>query len=425
MTDEILLDPLDLRWVGAWWLGFLVASCLLFLTSLPYLYFPRNMPKEDAAGDEESRPEKTDPLQELSLLQFLKSFPRIALRTLRSPVFLLVVLAQVFLAALVAGLATFTAKFIERQFTQTASFSTMMIGGVDIPLAVLGIVLGGALMRRLNLSVGGAGRMCTAAILLCLFTALPLLLVGCPTQRVAGVFPPSQDPLSCSAACRCPQEAFNPVCGSDGVEFRSPCHAGCVAMEMDDITHKVRNYTDCSCVPGSASPGAGSASPGTCGSGCSRLLLPFMVLSALTCFIVSFSQTPSYMMILRTVPPEDKSFAVGVQYMLFRVLAFMPGPVLYGIAIDSTCILWGRKCGRKTSCHYYDLDLFRQRFLGLQSIFICAALLCFLLSVLVLRRQTGSPEKGTGSGGGGGGGRYELVKSPDGSPCKEPQSVPA
>lgn len=44
--DEIMLDSKDLRWVGAWWLGFLVASCLLFLAALPYLFFPRNMPKE-------------------------------------------------------------------------------------------------------------------------------------------------------------------------------------------------------------------------------------------------------------------------------------------------------------------------------------------------------------------------------------------
>lgn len=50
------------------------------------------------------------------------------MRTLRNPIYLLIVLAQVNLAAMVAGLATFMAKFIEKQFTQTASFSTMMIG---------------------------------------------------------------------------------------------------------------------------------------------------------------------------------------------------------------------------------------------------------------------------------------------------------
>lgn len=58
----------------------------------------------------------------------LSAFPRIALRTLHSPIYLLVVLAQVNQAALLAGLATFMAKFIERQFSQTMSFSTMMIG---------------------------------------------------------------------------------------------------------------------------------------------------------------------------------------------------------------------------------------------------------------------------------------------------------
>uniref|UniRef100_A0A667ZBX1 Solute carrier organic anion transporter family member n=1 Tax=Myripristis murdjan TaxID=586833 RepID=A0A667ZBX1_9TELE len=414
--DKIDLRQDDLRWVGAWWLGFLVASCFLFLTALPYLFFPKNMPKEGEAVDGEAaapdRKQQVEQPQEVTLLQFLKSFPRIALRTLRSSVFLLVVLAQVCLAALVAGLATFMAKFIERQFDRTVSFANMMIGGVDIPLAVVGIVLGGALMRRLSLSVGGAGRLCCAAILLCMFSALPLLLLGCPTQAVAGVFPHRPDPQPCSAACHCPAKDFNPVCGSDGVEFQSPCHAGCVTMETDN------NYTDCRCVWGG---GGGFATPGTCGGGCSHLLLPFMVLSALTCLIASVSQTPSYMMILRTVPPEDKSFAVGVQYMLFRVLAFMPCPVLYGSAIDSSCILWGSKCGKKTSCLYYNMDQFRQRFLGLQAIFICGALLCFVLAVVVLRRHPPARDAAAGRGAG-----YELVngqKSPDCSPSKEPRRI--
>ncbi|XP_070773467.1 solute carrier organic anion transporter family member 2B1 [Enoplosus armatus] len=415
--DQIELNHKDLRWVGAWWLGFLVASCFLFLAALPYLFFPRNMLKEDDADDDESRSDseqQTNLPQEVSLLQFLKSFPRIALRTLRSPIYLLVVLAQVNLAALLAGLATFMAKFIERQFSQTVSFSTMMIGGVCIPLAVLGTVLGGALMRRLNISVSGASKLCTAAILLCMFSATPLLLIGCPTQKVAGVFPTSPDALSCSADCWCPQEAFNPVCGSNGVEFRSPCHAGCIAVETD-TNNKAINYTECRCVSGLGGPGF--ASPGTCGSGCSHLLLPFMALLGLTSFVASFSQTPSYIMILRTVPTEDKSFAVGVQYMLFRVLAFMPGPVLYGSVIDTTCILWGKKCGKQTSCLYYNLDRFRERFLGMQVVFVCGGLLCFLLTVVVLRRRAGHQEPQPESKGG-----YELVNGQK-TPSKEKELI--
>lgn len=50
LPDEIKLEHKDLRWVGAWWLGFLVASCLLFLAALPYLFFPREMPKEVRGG---------------------------------------------------------------------------------------------------------------------------------------------------------------------------------------------------------------------------------------------------------------------------------------------------------------------------------------------------------------------------------------
>ncbi|XP_031730020.1 solute carrier organic anion transporter family member 2B1 [Anarrhichthys ocellatus] len=403
---QIKLTHEDLRWVGAWWLGFLVAACLLFLTALPYLFFPRSISKEDSGDDDvvESRPDskqqqQTNPVQEISLLQFLKSFPRIALRTLRSPIYLLVVLAQVNLAALLAGLATFMAKFIERQFSQTVSFSTMMIGGVCIPLAVLGTVLGGVLMRRLNLSVSGASKLCTAAILLCMLSSTPLLFIGCPTQKIAGVFPASTAVLPCSSGCRCPQEAFNPVCGSDGVEFRSPCHAGCITIATDP--NNATNYAECRCVAG-----LGSAAPGTCGSGCSGLLLPFVALLGVTSFIASFSQTPSYMMILRTVPTEDKSFAVGVQYMMFRVLAFMPGPVLYGSVIDTTCILWGEKCGKRTSCQYYNLDRFRQRFLGLQVVFVCGGLLCFLLTVVVLRRRVRRQEPQPAGKGG-----YELVSS--------------
>jgi len=45
----------------------------------------------------------------------------------------------------------------------------------------------------------------------------------------------SNESQLCSKACSCSEEAFNPVCGSNGVEFRSPCHAGCKIVLSDSV----------------------------------------------------------------------------------------------------------------------------------------------------------------------------------------------
>lgn len=387
----------DPRWVGAWWLGFLMAATLLLLTSLPYLFFPRKMSREDIVEApvepstekmmEDKKP-KSETKEEVSLTEFLKSFPKIVMRTLRNPIYLLVVLAQVNLAAMVAGLATFMGKFIERQFAQTASFSNMMMGGLNIPSAMLGIMAGGVILRKLGLTVRSSAAMCMVAVFVSIMFAIPLLFIGCPTHNVSGINY-NVSSQQCSNACSCSDEAFNPVCGSDGVEFLSPCHAGCKTVIPDK--EKGLNYMNCECVASTGSPG--SAFPGPCGNKCSNRLIPFMILSSITCFVASLSHTTSFMMILRTVTPEDKSFALGIQFMLFRVLAFLPAPVLYGRAIDTACILWGKKCNKTTSCSYYDLDLFRHRFLGLQIFFIFGGFVCFFLSFVVLRRTNSTQEQ--------------------------------
>ncbi|NXU34208.1 SO2B1 protein, partial [Drymodes brunneopygia] len=351
---EVQLTNKDPRWVGAWWLGFLVAASLVALSALPYFFFPREMPKEVGEVLHTHTHLKMCPL-------VLPGFPVVLLRNLRHPVFLLVVLAQVNISAMVAGLATFMGKFLERQFSLTASLANMIIGAVNIPGAMVGIVVGGVILKRFQMSLRQCSALCVLGMLLCLLTALPLLFLGCPTQKVAGVtywdssgF--GHHDMECNVQCQCPKSGFNPICGSNGVEYTSPCSAGCSTVSIH-TDGSVLNYTRCSCIPGPA----GFARPGTCGTGCSHLFVPFVVLSCLAGILASTSHTPSFMLILRSIQPEDKSFAVGIQFMLLRVLAWMPGPVLYGSAIDTTCMLWESRCDRRAACRYYDNTLFRRR----------------------------------------------------------------
>ena len=64
------------------------------------------------------------------------------------------------------------------------------------------------------------------------------------------------------------------------------------------------------------------------------------------CFIFSF----------RCVPDNQRSFAVGAQFLVMRLLSFLPGPIIIGAIFDSQCITWGYDgCGRKKNCLDYNM----------------------------------------------------------------------
>ena len=49
-------------------------------------------------------------------------------------------------------------------------------------------------------------------------------------------------PLPCASNCSCDSQTFNPVCGSDGVNYFTPCHAGCITeTTVNGTTDKVKS----------------------------------------------------------------------------------------------------------------------------------------------------------------------------------------
>uniref|UniRef100_A0A669CHP5 Solute carrier organic anion transporter family member n=1 Tax=Oreochromis niloticus TaxID=8128 RepID=A0A669CHP5_ORENI len=319
------LRPGDPRWIGAWWMGLLISTGCLVLTSIPYFFFPRTMASQDHVTRSESGSEDED-----SLLGFLKSFPKKFVDLLLSPLFLILVLAQCCFSSVIAGLATFLNKYLERQYATTAAYANLLFGSVNLPFVAVGMLAGGVIMKRVS---------------------------------EVNHFQSSQSwsPPSCYSNCNCPNSTFNPVCSYDGIEYISPCHAGCTNFTKDpDNPYRIGEYTNCSCTAST------KAKSGPCENGCPHFLHPVIIIISLASLIACLTHNPMYMMVLRSVPSDEKSFAIGIQFLLMRLLAWLPAPALFGMAIDTSCLRWRTICEKKFSCGYYDNNMLRNRYLGLQ-----------------------------------------------------------
>ncbi|XP_063078213.1 solute carrier organic anion transporter family member 2A1-like [Engraulis encrasicolus] len=406
---NVELVPSDPRWVGAWWMGLLVSSTCLLLTSTPYFLFPRHGATFTEVAKTETDALKGDTItQDTPFINIIKMFPRFFLRLLLNPVFMLLVLSQCMFSCVISGLATFLAKYLELQFGTSAAKGSFLMGVMNLPAAAMGMLLGGVVMKRARPSARAIPWASMAALCVSILLSVPLFFMGCPLQDVSGInMHPWTEGSSadCTANCSCLDTAFNPVCGENHLEYISPCHAGCTNYSLHTGKPvRIQAYTQCRCVvgqsglgqalPGSCGnrchlplgtatlfiflaytqcrcvvgqSGLGQALPGSCGNRCSGLLLPAMVLIAVAGFISSLTNSPLYMLVLRCVSQEQKVFAIGVQFLLLRMLAWLPGPTLFGVVMDSACVWWKRMCGSQLgSCGYYDNELLRSRYFGVQ-----------------------------------------------------------
>ncbi|XP_029379552.1 solute carrier organic anion transporter family member 3A1 isoform X2 [Echeneis naucrates] len=407
-TSKLGITPDDPRWIGAWWAGFLLCGALLFCSALLMFGFPQSLPtKEREEGGESEQvmlPPSPNPDSETpkpsngvvhnhepanspTCCQQLRVIPKVTKHLLSNPVFTCIILAACMEIAVVAGFAAFLGKYLEQQFNLTTTSANQLLGMTAIPCACLGIFMGGLLVKKLNLSALGAIRMAMLVNLISTACYVSFLFLGCDTGPVAGVtvtygnetLREGEKPeAQCISHCNCFTSSISPVCGSNRVTYLSACFAGCSRRES--------NLSGCSCI--SADSELATAIPGKCQMpGCQEAFLIFLCMICVCSLVGAMAQTPSVIILIRTVSPELKSYALGVLFLLLRLLGFIPPPLIFGAGIDSTCLFWSTDCGKKGACLLYDNTTYRHLYVSLAIILKGIAFLLYTTTWYCLRRN--------------------------------------
>ncbi|XP_044048062.1 solute carrier organic anion transporter family member 3A1 [Siniperca chuatsi] len=416
-TSKLGITHDDPRWIGAWWAGFLLCGALLFFSALFMFGFPQSLPNKEREEEADSEqvmlppslnsdyetPKSSngvvrnhEPANSPTCCQQLRVIPKVTKHLLSNPVFTCIILAACMEIAVVAGFAAFLGKYLEQQFSLTTSSANQLLGMTAIPCACLGIFMGGLLVKKLNLSALGAIRMAMLVNLISTACYVSFLFLGCDTGPVAGVTVTygnrtlrvgEKPEAQCISHCTCFTSSISPVCGSNGVTYLSACFAGCTQTGSSQTTsNNSQNLTGCSCV--SAESELATAVPGKCPMpGCQEAFLVFLCVICACSLVGAMAQTPSVIILIRTVSPELKSYALGLLFLLLRLLGFIPPPLIFGAAIDSTCLFWSSDCGDRGACLLYDNVAYRHLYVSLAIILKGVAFLLYATTWYCLRRN--------------------------------------
>ncbi|XP_046921972.1 solute carrier organic anion transporter family member 1C1 [Lynx rufus] len=416
--DHITITPKDPQWVGAWWLGYLIAGIVSLLAAVPFWCLPKSLPRPRSREDSNSSSEKSKFImddrtdyqtphgEKSKIMEMARDFLPSLKNIFGNPLYLLYLCASTVQFNSLFGMVTYKPKYIEQQYGQSASKANFVIGLINIPAVALGIFSGGIVMKKLRISLYGAAKLYLGSSVLGYLLFLSLFALGCENSDVAGLTISYQGtkPVSyheralfsdCNSRCKCSETKWEPVCGDNGITYASACLAGCQTSTRNGQTMMFYN---CTCVGIAASKsGNSSGMMGRCqkDNGCPKMFLYFLVISVITSYTLSLGGIPGYILLLRCIKPQLKSFALGIYTLAIRVLAGIPAPVYFGILIDTSCLKWGfKRCGSRGSCRLYDSNAFRHIYLGLTvmlgtvSIFLSIAVLFTLKKNCVSKHRS-------------------------------------
>jgi len=404
-----MINKKDPRWLGAWWIGWILLGFLMFAFTFLMAMFPKELKKpvkEIKLLNKEERRLKEDmnsngvksdppPIEEKPKAPTMKEFPAALKRICTNKLLVINIFSGIFYILGGTPFITYITKYLEVQFDKSAAGANIIIGPVVVFSMVLGFLGSGIIISKFkprppvllgwNVLVG----------VIYVFGEISFIFLSCNSQDFVGYHLSNRSINvinECNQDCSCDNLKYAPVCMEEsGLTFYTACHAGCQSMsKVDGVT----TYSNCTCIPsikpdihGIEDPSKyeyqtflGSIKVGPCKTECGY---NFIIFITLTCILQSMGCSGKIGNILvnyRAVRQEDKSFAQGLSLLLISIFAFIPGPIIFGAIIDSTCLLWDENCGKRGNCWFYDKDNFR---FYLNSTSACLTLIGVLLDVVV------------------------------------------
>ncbi|KAG7267880.1 hypothetical protein CRUP_033006 [Coryphaenoides rupestris] len=253
--DSVSINDKDSRWVGAWWLGFLVTGALMLLSSVPFFFLPKSIPKQGREEEEEEEEEddqkpagssgsnaehdnflpgekspsslaaaeKKQAEKDVNFTELAKDFLPSLRRLFSNRVFPLIILTSLVAVNGFIGMITFKPKYMEQIYGQSAS------------------------------------------------KAIFLIVVKKTKQNVR--------PHQVFHNCTCVSEVLLPAANMSAVLGQCPRRADCNFM-----------------------------------------FKLYMAVSVLGAFVSACGGTPGYIVLLRSIQPDLKSLALGMQTLIVRTL---------------------------------------------------------------------------------------------------------
>ncbi|NXF85856.1 SO1C1 protein, partial [Eubucco bourcierii] len=198
---SITITPQDSRWVGAWWLGFLIAGVTNFLAALPFCFLPKSLKKPEEVnndqtvhgllgsrgGTRKTLPPAKPKSRKWSVMLKGKYFCTSLKKVLSNRMYFTFLCCSLLHFSGFIGFLTYKPKYMEQQYGQSASKSNFLIGLTSLPPISIGIFLGGLIMKKYKMSMPVATKFAFSMSFVAYAIGFLHFVVGCENRAVAGM----------------------------------------------------------------------------------------------------------------------------------------------------------------------------------------------------------------------------------------------